>query len=91
MNKEEKIEKVKKFIKENELDFNSTDSGLNSNCTILSGYLLHLNFTSLSKDIKKLMPNSIALKELARVFKYAKANNYGAYWSGKHAKSMYHF
>jgi len=82
-----------KFIKDNKLDFTSEGSGLNSNCTILSGYALHLELTffELCDELAEMTLSDEAWNELERVFDYAEDNNYGAYWSTKDAKERYIF
>ena len=85
--------KIEKFIVDNDLDFESTDSGLNANCVVLAGYALHLGIddfeTELLPEVEGL--NNDALLELERVFNYARVNNYGAWWGFPIAKRMYTF
>lgn len=85
--------KIEKFIVDNDLDFESTDSGLNANCVVLAGYALHLGIddfeTELLPEVEGL--NNDALLELERVFNYARVNNYGAWWESPMAKRMYTF
>lgn len=87
--------KLIKFIKNNNLDFNGSGSGLNSDCTIISGYALHLGIDSpdiVIKAIKTINTEASKFKpELERVFVYARNNNYGDYWDSDEAKSMYKF
>lgn len=86
--------RIIKFIKDNDLDFSSTDSGLNSNCVILSGYALHLdidNIDELAKELKGLGLSWETYVELDRVYSFAKANNYGKYWESDLAKKTYKF
>jgi len=90
---EEVIVKIKDFITNNRLDFSGSGSDLNGNCVILCGYLLHIE-----KDIKDLLVTEVFINfpsevddELYRVFEFAEANNYGAWWKSPEAKKMYKF
>ncbi len=78
---------IEKFIKDNNLDFSETGSGLNSACTILSGYALYIGAEE-AGAIKKVLPEA-SHKEFDRVFEYANYNNYGDYWTSEEAKKMY--
>ena len=83
---------IEKFIEDNELDFTGSDSGLNSNCTIISGYSLFfgiLNYDELIRYMPTIPFN--AEEELKRVFKFAKDNNYGNWWTDEKAHEMYKF
>jgi hypothetical protein len=87
-------EKLIKFIKDNELNFNTSGSGLNSACVIISGYALHLgvtNATDIETAILDMFPKFSGFDELERVFNYASDNNYGKFWSLPKAKEMYKF
>ncbi len=85
--------KIEQFIVDNDLDFESTDSGLNANCVVLAGYALHLGLedfeTELLPEVEDF--NNDALIELERVHDYAAVNNYGAWWTSPMAKRMYKF
>lgn len=91
-------EKIKKFIKDNELDFSGEGSDLNSNCCILAGYCLHLGIDeyeiiNITEELG-ILPNSYIVSpwiEFIRVFEYAESNNYGAYWETEEAKTTYVF
>ena len=48
--------KIEKFIVDNDLDFESTDSGLNANCVVLAGYALHLGIDDFETE---LLPKNI--------------------------------
>jgi hypothetical protein len=88
----ENIEKIKKFIEDNNLDFNDEGSGLNSACTILAGYACHLEFTPKNiQVILDLMPSLSAKIEFERVFEYADINFYGDFWTTMEAVKMYKF
>lgn len=91
-------EKIKKFIKDNELDFSGEGSGLNSNCCILAGYCLYLGIDEgkmgdIAEELD-ILPDSHDVSpwgEFIRVFKYAESSNYGAYWETEEAKATYVF
>lgn len=87
--------KLVNFINDNGLNFSDSGSGLNSDCTIISGYALHLGITSprtIVKAIKKANPSARKFTaELKRVFEYAEENNYGYWWDSDAAKLMYKF
>ena len=87
---------IEKFIKDNDLDFTSSDSSLNGNCVVLAGYALHMRlfYFSLLKELlpitgPKMTPE--AWKELERVFDYADKMAYGDWWKSNEAKKMYKF
>jgi hypothetical protein len=85
--------KIKKFIKENKLDFSGTDSDLNSVCCIISGYALYINAECKTDDLYKAIgvthPN--LYDELDRVLNFAYDNDYGAWWNYSFAKKQYKF
>jgi len=90
------MNEIEKFIKENNLNFEGTDSSLNGNCVILSGYALYSNINTLT-DLSKLIPwilkpkFSDAFNELTRVFPYAEEHDYGEFWNTDYAKQLYNF
>lgn len=82
-------EKLIEFIENNELNFNSSGSGLNSVCAIISGYALHLGVSNtgvIKEAIGELFPKSIGKfeKELERVFEYAENHSYGDNWKDEY-------
>lgn len=85
------MSKIKKFIKDNKLDFSKEGSALNSNCTILAGYALHLGLQLHDVDPGEDIIPDDAWDEFERVFGYAEDNDYGAYWTSKDAKERYIF
>lgn len=88
------MKKLEKFIKDNNLLFDSTDSGLNSDCTILAGYAdyIEADVNDIITSIKKTSPKAKGYEtEIERVFEYAQRNNYGEFWSKPEAKKMYIF
>lgn len=94
----ENSKKIVKFIKENKLDLTSgAGSDLNSACTILAGYALHLGIDevdTLNEYVEEALGHSTSYEydeEMNKVFEYAYDNNYGAFWTTKKAKSMYKF
>lgn len=96
---EKKLVKLVDFIKDNGLTFMGTDSGLNSDCVLLSGFALYIG----ERDIDVLVAAVYAARsnpvktvvgfefELERVFKYAELNDYGLWWNGEDAEIMYVF
>jgi hypothetical protein len=86
-------EKLIKFIKDNELNFNTSGSGLNSACVIISGYALFIkaSLDDITEAVEELFPESDFCDELSRVFDYASDNNYEKFWSLPKAKEMYKF
>ena len=89
-------QKLVEFIENNSLNFNTTGSGLNSACVIISGYALYLgakNTESIKEAIGEVFPKSIGNfeKELERVFEYAENNSYGSYWKTTEANLIYKF
>lgn len=92
--KKETLNLIETFIKNNELDFNDTDSALNFNCCVISGYALHLNIDNFDDlillfDVTSLSSNTVT--ELKKVFEFAKGKNYGEWWTTDDAKELYHF
>jgi hypothetical protein len=86
------MNKIQKFIDDNRLGFSSEGSGLNSNCTVISGYALHIGL-ELFDDLYNEMPimTNDGYEELQRVFEYAKDNNYEKYWTTPDAKGRWIF
>ena len=87
---------IKDFIENNNLDFSGSGSELNSVCTTISGYALHIgidNVDTLIDIVNSHFPYGtfVEQKELERVFKFAKNANYGDWWSNAAAKKMYKF
>jgi hypothetical protein len=89
----ENIEKLKRFIVDNDLQF--TEGRRNSDCTIISGFALHLGETDITHiDVAieaTLVEPADYYDELERVFDFAKFKNYGAWWSSEDAKKQYIF
>jgi len=88
------MKKLEKFIKDNNLLFDSIDSGLNSDCTILAGYADYIkaDVNDVISSIKKVLPEVNKFEEeMERVFEYAQKNNYGEFWKKPEAKKMYIF
>jgi len=86
-----KLDKIKKFISDNRLDFTGSGSELNSDCCIISGYAcyLEMNFDELKDAIG--ISNIGDVDELERVFDYANENNYGDWWKDSSAHDEYIF
>lgn len=92
---EENIEKLRKFITENELAFTGKGSASNSDCCLISGYADFIGVSDvkdIEKAIKLVFPKKKDYKdELRRVFDFAYTYNYGNYWKSEEAKLMYKF
>lgn len=87
-------EKLISFIKNNQLNFNTTGSGLNSACVIISGYSLSIensDVTLIVDSILEVFPQFDKQDELEKVFNFAERNNYEKWWSYPEAKKMYQF
>ena len=94
----EKLEIVKKFIEDNDLDFSGSGSELNGNCVILAGFICYVitrepEFTSTDgwEIIDELKSNTEVYNELLRVFDYAYENSYENFWTTEEAKEQYKF
>ncbi len=92
-----KLAKLKKFIKENALNFEGTGSDLNSNLTTLCGFALFIGMTQ-SEEVVKAIPtpggSPIPVRvvvETKKVFNYAKRGNYQHFWSTPEAEEQYRF
>jgi hypothetical protein len=85
--------KLIEFIKNNSLNFNTSGSGLNSACVIISGYALYIDAleVEIGEAIEELFPKADYKEELDRVFDFALRNNYGAWWITEEAEKMYKF
>lgn len=86
-------EKLKQFIKENDLNFNGSGSSLNGNCVVISGYALFIGaeYDEMLESIDEMFPEADYYDEILRVYTYAVDNNYGKYWSTEDAKKRYKF
>lgn len=86
--------KLIEFMVDNKLNFNGSGSGLNSSCTIISGYALHIgaNVGEIKEAITETFPKANNYqKELERVFDFANRSNYQDFWKKDEAKEMYKF
>ena len=96
---EEQVKKVKKFIEDNKLDFSSSGSELNGNCTTLAGFICYVldedpdfNSNADGHDIIDELDFSVdANEELRRVFDYAYNSCYEKFWKTPAAKKEYIF
>jgi hypothetical protein len=94
MTNKEKLDKIEKFIDENNLSFE--EGRRNSDSTILSGFALYVGLKTLP-TLKLAVENRCDDREwgweeeLERVFEYAKDNNYELYWASEDAKDRYTF
>jgi hypothetical protein len=91
------LQVVKKFIKENSLDFSGSGSDLNGACVALAGFIcfvLNINDKEFSDGtvlIEKLKLPTDAENELHRVYDFAYFNNYEHFWETEEAKEQYVF
>lgn len=88
------MDKIKKFIEDNGLDFNGFGSNLNGNCVILAGFICHVieeDFHAGLVAINKLALPTAAETELYRVFEYAYDNSYGEFWDTPEAAMKYKY
>ena len=89
------IEKLKTFIKENNLEFNS-GSGGDVNILALCGYACYIqaSLADIEKAVieKEIYDDIFSLcRELERVFNYADTHNYSRFWNTEKAKKQYTF
>jgi hypothetical protein len=93
------LDKVLKFIKDNEIDLSGSGSDLNSACTILAGFICHVIMSDAGgvdvdrglTIINELRLSTSAQIELTRVYEYAWHNNYEEFWDTEQAKEEYVF
>ncbi len=101
------INKVKRFIKDNDLDFEEVGSELNGNCTTLAGFICYVLAEARPKITKpythakekddgfEIIDNLRlpleANRELHRVYDYAFENCYENYWKTEEARDKYIF
>ena len=91
------IEKLKTFIKDNNLSFK--EGQRNTNATILCGYALFIGVEDLElieDAIEQVFTFEVwedgeLQDEIDRVFNYTKFNNYGKWWEKPEATKMYKF
>lgn len=86
------IEKLKQFIQENNLEFNS-GSGGDVNILALCGYACYIEakFDEVCSSIPKENCTGDLGVELERVFDYASTHNYAKFWETQTAKDQYKF
>lgn len=84
------IEKLKKFIKDNNLEFNS-GSGGDVNILALCGYACYIG-ASEHDCINAVGSEDISINtEITRVFDYASTHNYAKFWETDKAKKQWKF
>lgn len=91
-----KEDKIKDFIKNNNLTFSGDGSNLNSECTTISGYGLYVGinrYEELEDIVVEINPDVDPdfEEQLRKTFSFAKRNNYENFWKKKSAKTMYKF
>lgn len=82
------MKQLTKFVEDNKLTFNS-GSGGDVNILALCGYATYINASL--KDCIKVANNKDCNDEIERIYKYAKKNNYAAFWTKPEAHTMYIF
>ena len=85
------MSKIQTFIEKNHLDFEGSDSNLNSTFCIISGYALYLELTLDELKAEMLVEQQPEHIELERVFEFAENHYYGEWWTSKEAHEQYEF
>jgi len=93
------MNKIQKFIKDNDLSLEGYGSDLNSTCCIIAGYALYAsgddnNYIKLLEDIEENGVYALTASvsdELERVYDYAYQNNYFEWWTKEEARKTYIF
>jgi hypothetical protein len=91
------MNKIQKFIKNNNLSLDGSSSNLNSTCCIIAGYALYEsadtnNFEKLLQDIKEDDLHDLTLEfeiELERVYDFAYRSNYYMWWEQDDNRKKY--
>ena len=90
-----KIDKLKRFLIENNISFDFGER--NSSSTIVAGFALHIGFyESDLEEITTTIQDNCSCDpgwkdEFERVFTFADKNNYGAWWDSRAAERTYKF
>ena len=84
------VEKLKQFITDNNLEFNS-GSGGDVNILALCGYACFIKATELDCLNAVDSEDGDVNSEITRVYNYAKKNNYAKFWKTDKAKKQYTF
>lgn len=93
------MNKIQKFIQDNNLNLTDSGSGLNSTCCAIAGYALYANgdnnnYPQLLNDIQEdglyILDYNVS-NELERVYDYAYQNNYAMWWETLEAQNKYIF
>ena len=90
-------DKLEKFIRENELNFNSSGSALNGAYTVLCGFADHVGASKKAvRDAVKATTGVETLpvnskKELDKIYKFTTTYNYGKWWQKPEAARIYKF
>lgn len=90
-------EKIEKFIRENELNFNSSGSSLNGAYTVVCGFADYVGASK--KAVKEAVLACTGVetlptesnKELEKIYKFTTTYNYGKWWLKPEANRMYKF
>ena len=90
-------EKLEKFIRENELNFNTSGSGLNGSYTIVCGFADHVGASkrAVADAVKACIGvetlTTESIKELDKTYKFTTTYNYGKWWLKPEASRIYKF
>lgn len=92
------MDKLIKFIKENDLKFDGRGSALNADCAVIAGFADYCGITDSSSIIDAIKASKKGKKlsqfirtEVDRVFDFAFTYNYGNWWKNADAKRIYKF
>lgn len=86
------MNRLRKFIEENDLDFN--EGSRNTTVVCLIGFSQHLGLTRNDLEnelIVEMNEDSFIGEEIGRLWEYCKNRNYKDYWSKPIAKATYKF
>lgn len=98
--KNEAYNKIVEFTKNNNLEFESEDSNLNGNCTILAGFCCYLNekhdINLNENDIIDIVEEEQTTthdfsSEFKKCYNFASSHSYENFWNTKEAHKMYKF
>jgi hypothetical protein len=94
MKKIQKVDKLKEFLKDNNIEF--TKGRRNTDSTIIAGFCLWLDLNDMEAIVKTIKavcpdPHWNFAEEFERVYAWAERNGYGSWWDDKVAHSHYKF
>lgn len=85
-----KVKQLEKFIKKNNLEFNS-GSGGDVNVLALCGYACYIGAKLLETQESTNNDDSELYNEITRVFDYASTHNYAKFWETEKAHKQWKF